>query len=222
MVCAIFDLDDTLYLERDYVRSGFHAAGMWARRELGVPDFSERALREFECGRRADIFDRVLDSYGLLDCNAVARLVQVYRSHTPSITLLPDAIQCLNALRSRCHLALITDGRVVQQQNKLRALELDTGLDLVVLTDKWGREFWKPNLRAFNYVQQQFAVSPDSCVYIADNPAKDFVGPRRLGWRTIRIRRENGLHRQHSAQESYAADREVADLCEVPAMLLNG
>ena len=29
---------------------------------------------------------------------------------------------------------------------------------------------------------------------MADNPAKDFVSPRQLGWRTVRIRRTGGLH----------------------------
>ena len=33
---VVFDIDDTLYLERDYVRSGFTAAGAWARTELGL------------------------------------------------------------------------------------------------------------------------------------------------------------------------------------------
>ena len=31
MQVLVFDIDDTLYLERDYVRSGFGAAGRWAR-----------------------------------------------------------------------------------------------------------------------------------------------------------------------------------------------
>ena len=41
-VCVVFDVDDTLYLERDYVRSGFRAVGVWASRWLGLSGFAER------------------------------------------------------------------------------------------------------------------------------------------------------------------------------------
>src|ERR1700685_30939 len=221
MFCAVFDVDDTLYLERDYVRSGFHAAGVWAEKELGVPDFSERALREFQCGARGDIFDRVLASYGLSDIVAVGQLVHAYRSHVPSLTLLPDASQCLSVLRPHCHLAIITDGAVDSQQNKVHALGLTQKVDLIVLTGEWGAEFSKPNPRSFEYVQQQLTVSPDYCIYVGDNPSKDFVTPRGLGWRTVRVRREGGLHFRSDAPAGYAADREFGDLRQIHEMLLN-
>ena len=37
--CVAFDLDDTLYLERDYVRSGFWAVGRWIESHVAVTDF---------------------------------------------------------------------------------------------------------------------------------------------------------------------------------------
>src|SRR5258707_4394601 len=190
MFCAVFDLDDTLYLERAYVQSGFQAAGAWAERELGVRDFSQRAWREFERGCRGDIFNRVLAFYGFPKGRALPELVRAYRSHTPSIALLPDAAHCLSALRPHGYLAMITDGAVDSQQNKVRALGLDRTMDLVVLTAALGLDFSKPNPRAFAYVQQQFAVPPECCAYIGDNPVKDFITPRGLGWRTVRVRRE--------------------------------
>ena len=32
------------------------------------------------------------------------------------------------------------------------------------------------------------------CAYLGDNPRKDFTAPRRLGWRTARVRRAEGEH----------------------------
>jgi hypothetical protein len=53
--CIVFDLDDTLYLERNYVHSGFRALGEWAKTSLGVPDFADRASRLLaECGRKPE------------------------------------------------------------------------------------------------------------------------------------------------------------------------
>jgi putative hydrolase of the HAD superfamily len=221
MLCVAFDLDDTLYLERSYVLSGFRAAGVWAETELGIPDLTERALHEFESGGRGKVFNRVLAGYGFFDRHVLGRLVQVYRSHTPSIALLPDATQCLRALRPHAYLALITDGPAAAQREKVRALGLHHGMDLVVLTGAWGQEFSKPNPRAFAYVQQRFAVPPECCVYIGDNPAKDFITPRRLGWRTVRVRREGGLHCRRKPKTGYEAERECGDLTPVPAMLIS-
>ena len=37
----VLDIDDTLYLERDYVRSGFKCVGEWVNDRLGLSEFSE-------------------------------------------------------------------------------------------------------------------------------------------------------------------------------------
>ncbi len=39
------------------------------------------------------------------------------------------------------------------------------------------------------------------CVYVADNPAKDFVAPNQLGWLTIRIVRPDGIYRNETAPQ---------------------
>jgi putative hydrolase of the HAD superfamily len=47
-------------------------------------------------------------------------------------------------------------------------------------------------------------------VYVADNPAKDFVAPRALGWATVRVRRAGSLHQR--VESGPDVDREVTDL----------
>src|SRR5882762_1725218 len=51
-LCFVFDLDDTLYLERDFVCSGFEHVGIYAEKELGIPNFAERAWSLFVAGHR--------------------------------------------------------------------------------------------------------------------------------------------------------------------------
>src|SRR5687767_11665642 len=87
--CVVFDIDDTLYLERDYVRSGFRAVGEWARARLGISDFAERSWRLFEAGVRGSIFDDALTESGVQPDHALVRaLVDVYRTHEPAIEML--------------------------------------------------------------------------------------------------------------------------------------
>jgi putative hydrolase of the HAD superfamily len=191
--CVVFDIDDTLYLERDYVRSGFAAVSRYLEQEKGMTGFLQLAWGQFLDGRRGDTFNYALRHLGAPE-EWVSELVSIYRHHSPGITLLPDAEALLTALTGRVHLAVISDGPLASQSKKVAALCLSRWFSLIVLTDVYGQQFCKPHPRAFEEVQLKYAVTGKQCMYIADNPAKDFAAPVRLGWRTLRVRRDGGLH----------------------------
>jgi len=193
--CVVFDLDDTLYLERDYVVSGFRAVHCFVAMKYHRPDFFPTAWRLFLNGVRGHIFDQALTALGIrADARLISTLVEVYRNHEPDIKLAADAYSCLDRLSGRCQTALITDGPPRMQQKKFQALGLAEWIRIPVFTGSWGNEYSKPHPRAFETVLEKAGVSSRECVYVADNPLKDFVAPRRMGWRTVRIRRPLGLH----------------------------
>lgn len=218
---VVFDIDDTLYLERDYVRSGFRAVGDWARRALGVPDLADRAWAAFEGGVRSTILDTALEAAGVeVTPELIGRLVSCYREHQPDIALLGDARATLDAVAAaggEVAMAVVTDGPLASQTAKARSLALATWSDHVIFTEALGPGFGKPHVRAFELVEQRLGVSGDRCVYVADNPAKDFAGPRRLGWRTIRVRRPRGLHCGVDGGDDI--DHEVADMTDLMALI---
>jgi len=209
---VVFDIDDTLYLERDYVRSGFRAVGIWAREALGVVGLGERAWAAFESGVRRTIFDDALASLGIEPTpSLLARLVACYRDHSPDIRLLDDARACLDALAAAgAQLAVVSDGPLASQSAKARCLGLDAWSETVILTDTLGPGRGKPHPHAFELVQKRFGATGERCVYVADNPAKDFAAPHALGWQTIRVRRPDGLH--HAAPAGDDVDHEIPDL----------
>ena len=89
---VVFDLDDTLFLERDYVRSGFRAVGEFVRRRLAVRGFFGAAWKRFEAGERSLIFDRALADRGVRPGRGIVReLLSVYRTHDPRVRLCADA-----------------------------------------------------------------------------------------------------------------------------------
>ncbi len=213
-----FDLDDSLYLERDYVRSGFRAVDEWATKNLGVSDFGRLAWAAFEDGARGTIFDTALLACGAQPTpESIRRLVDVYRTHVPAIALAPDAIECLRRLSGRVRLAIVTDGPLQSQRAKVRALGLEALVDHVVFTEELGPGFAKPSPRAFELVEEHLAAAGERCVYVADNPAKDFAGPSIRGWRSIRIRRPDGLH--HDVPGTTGVWLEVTDLRPLPAAI---
>ncbi len=193
-VCAVFDMDDTLYLERDYVRSGFQAVGRLARERLRIDDFGELAWSRFEQGQRTKIFDAVLQECSRpADDSIIAEFVALYRSHQPEIRLAEDVPGVLAALRIHANLALITDGFPETQRRKMDALGLHEWFDVLIVTDELGVEHRKPHPRAFDEVASLYPRA-NSFVYVGDNPAKDFQAPYAKGWKSIRIRRPLGLH----------------------------
>jgi putative hydrolase of the HAD superfamily len=218
--CIVFDLDDTLYLERDYVRSGFNAVGRWADTALGLGDCAECAWRAFESGVRGTTFQVVLTQAGCKpDTTVIDEMVRVYRSHSPVISLPADSLHCLQELRKYAVLAVITDGPADSQQAKCRSLSLEDLVDTVICTGQWGPAYYKPNPHAFSYLQTQVGQSVSRFVYVADNPTKDFQAPVQLGWDVVRIKRPAGLY----SDRPWLTDRwpyvELSDLWTLPDVL---
>ena len=220
IACLVFDIDDTLYLERDYVRSGFRAVGEWIRENQGVESFFEEAWKEFESGRRREIFNAALLKFGIVPSHELIQaLLSVYRSHNPEITLLPDSEECLRRVAGKAFIGIISDGAVVGQQMKVARLGLPARCDHIILTESLGVEYSKPHPRAFMEMQKLANCAPEACVYVADNPVKDFVSPRKLGWRTIRVRRPTGIHCGLGCSEDSRPEAEMEDLTELPDVL---
>ncbi len=216
-VCAVFDIDDTLYLEQDYVRSGFHSIGEWARSWLGIPDFGTRCWAKFQAGQRGSIFNAVLLECGLKpNPSLVSALIELYRSHRPDIALATDAAEMLSTIAGVVPIAVVTDGPAASQSRKCESLNLRQFADPIVLTDVYGEGFRKPHRRAFEYIVQ--CRPADRHLYVADNPLKDFKAPNALGWTTIRIRRPGGLHFHVDNQDS-PAGYELPDCSSLPGII---
>ncbi len=176
--------------------------------------------RIFHSQDRRLAFDAILQRRGQpADREAVQAMIELYRSHPPTISLYDDAEAALTRLSDRFKLGIITDGSAVMQEAKIAALGLRTRVDLVVLTDELGSGLGKPHPRAFELIAKRLAVEPSACVYIADNAAKDFVAPNTLGWRTIQIIRSDGVYRNSVAPDGGAPQVVVRSLGEIDAIL---
>lgn len=218
--CVVFDVDDTLYLERDYAHSGFSALGRWLESERGVSGFGGRAWELFEAGARGDVFNRALASYNIeARPELIKEMVRLYRTHTPDIALQPDARDALEALSARYRLAALTGGPPDSQRAKVRALNLERYCDPIVYAGQWGREFDKPHERPFLELERLSGFSGSECIYISDNPAKDFHAPLKLGWGFARVRRPGGIYESIEAPQDIPL-REFTTLTELIDALL--
>ena len=206
--CVLFDLDDTLYPEADFFRSGMDAVSVEVERRFGIKASQARVILTRQ-GRDRTI-DRALSELGIAAEGLVPELVQVYRTHPPKITLFPDARDALQRLASRgLRLGLVTDGEPQTQRSKARALELDRWMGAQVFTWDDGPQLQKPHPQGYERALRALAVEAHCAAYVGDNPAKDFAGARALGLRTVRIRR--GPHAPAIAEPGFGADAQIDD-----------
>lgn len=219
---VVFDLDDTLFAEREYVLSGFRAVARWAETKLGVPEAAGyvELQRMFEAGVRGDTFNRWLGAMGQ-SLDLVPELLRAYRSHRPVLRPYPGVTELLTTLTRRCKLGLISDGYHEVQRAKFEALQLAPHFSAVVFSDTWGRSAWKPSVRPFHELLALLGMNGEEAVYVADNPLKDFLGARTAGMATIRTRYCGGDYAGLGApSEEYEPDLTVETLGELQCYLL--
>jgi putative hydrolase of the HAD superfamily len=218
---VIFDLDDTLYPERMYALGGLAAAADALGDRLGDPAQIYRRLAQlFDSAQRSRVFEAFLDERTVQDRDDVRQvMLRAYRGHTPRLSLFPDADAALARMRSAHRLGVITDGRAEVQWAKINALGLRARVDEIIVTAELGEGFSKPHARPFEHMADRLTVEPARCAYVGDNPSKDFIAPRALGWKTILVRREQGLYRDVPVAAAGAPHAIVASLDELDACL---
>ena len=185
---VIFDLDDTLYSEKQYVRSGYKAVA----KMLGDEALTDRLWTHFENGKPA--IDELVNELGCI--GRKEECLKAYREQMPEIKLYDGVVDLILELKSKdIKVGIITDGRVSGQKRKLQALGLDKLIDDIIITDELGgTQFRKPCDIAFRIMQRRWGIPFEQIIYVGDNPTKDFQACRQLGMRWKYFSNEEGLY----------------------------
>lgn len=202
----IFDLDDTLYNEKEYVRSGFKVVSDY------LDGGYESTLWDYFEKKRPAI-DALLSDLGRED--EKNKVLSIYRLHKPNIHLDQGVMELFESLKKRgIKTGIITDGRPEGQKNKLDALGLN--VDDVIITDELGgAQFRKPCDIAFRIMITRWRLDPSDVVYVGDNPAKDFQAPKQLGMKTVWFRNPEGLYCGSSDLDLKYTIRSLEELKEI-------
>lgn len=192
---VIFDLDDTLYSEKQYVRSGFRAVA----KLLGRDEAEEKLWNYFLDGKNA--IDELLSEWGQQDQKE--QCLRAYREHMPGIVLYEGVEPLIRSLKAEGVLVgIITDGRVEGQKNKVKALGLDDLVSDIIITDELGGvRFRKPNDIAFRIMQCRWGLPFEEMIYVGDNLNKDFQAPKQLGMRSLYFENKDGLYYSEKTSE---------------------
>lgn len=216
----IFDLDDTLYEEKQFVISGFKSVSDYISKKynLDCSVIFEILKQDFETGLRKNNFDVLLNKLNINE--PVSKLVDVYRGHKPKISLFPDAQKIINESKNKFKLGLITDGYILTQKNKIKALGIENDFDVITINDI-SKGITKKNKEPFLQTISKLEINPENTFYVGDNPLKDFVVSKKLGIQTIRIKRNQGWFKDVTVSMDYEADHVLASLLELPKIIEN-
>lgn len=182
---VVFDLDDTLYDEIEFVKSGFREIAVYLGDEKYYDFMYDLFLKEGS-GR---IFNRLIEKFDLKV--PLQKLIEIYRFHTPQIRLSNESLELLEFCTSY-KTALLSDGHYIMQQNKFNALHLEKYIEYPLFTDFYHTN--KPELKPFKMIMEYYR-NEQNFVYVSDNPEKDFFAPKELGWQTVRYKNPNGIYR---------------------------
>jgi len=175
----VFDLDDTLYKEIDFVKSAYIYINSYinVRFNLDLSNSIKKCL------------DGEVNFYDLINSKLhpdqnfpIEKYLELYRFHYPEIKLSDDTTVFLNKIISHnIDFSIITDGRSISQRNKIKALGLYDLVKNIIISEETG--FEKPHLNNFKILDRIYHNK--KLIYIADNTSKDFFAPNSLKWNTI-------------------------------------
>lgn len=213
----VFDLDDTLYDEITYVKSGFRAVAEYFHPQEPNAMYA-LMLEVLERDGRGKVFDNTLAHFGVYSKTNVKKALAIYRSHTPEIELNADAKAILVSYKSKnIPLYIVTDGNKNVQAKKLKALGLEMWIKKAFVTHRYGKINAKPSPYCFLKIAQLEGLKSEEIVYIADNINKDFVSIKKLGFRTICIKQ--GMFVSAQKPIEFHAERDITSLKELEKII---
>ncbi|WP_445304513.1 MULTISPECIES: HAD family hydrolase [unclassified Microcoleus] len=97
-----------------------------------------------------------------------------------------------------------TDGYLTTQRNKVEGLHIANSCDTIIYSDEYGKKNSKRRPIPYLKVRKFRGFQGSKCVYVGDNPHKDFVTAKKLSLLTVQIARQDEsiarLH-QHRARK---------------------
>ena len=184
----VFDLDDTLYNEIEYLRSAYIEIAKKSDVENWKPLFA-RLFSLYRSGLNA--FTYVSETYGL----SLQDLLKTYHNHTPNLSPFNGVLETFRRIKDKKgKVCIITDGRKITQNKKIEALGLLDYIDTIIISEETG--FEKPERHNYKIIEETFPNG--NYWYIADNIRKDFLAPNQMGWKSIGLI-DNGLNIHHDS-----------------------
>jgi putative hydrolase of the HAD superfamily len=188
---VVFDLDNVLYDERDYIYAAFRSIALFLSERCRFSDdeIYSKLVCDFENkgSMYPRLFNDAVEDLGP-DQNLVPEILRLYATVDSKLELFPETTNTLLTLRRLgLKLALVTNGGVQIQRNKVRLLGVEESFDAIVFARETETGKEKPDPEAYRVALQKLGVGAEEAVCVGDNPHTDFWGAKQLGMLTVRV-----------------------------------
>ncbi|MDH5505700.1 MAG: HAD family hydrolase [Anaerolineae bacterium] len=133
--------------------------------------------------------------------------------------LEPDAIECLQTLRSRgCRIGIISNaGNDADVQTLVDKTQIRPYFDFVLSSAACGIR--KPNPRIFHLALEKWGITPGEAVMVGDTLGADILGARNAGIFSVWITRRADTPANRDHADTIQPDASIAKLSELPDLL---
>jgi len=215
----VFDLDGTLFdratsvqrcIEAQYYRCAQALFSM--TREAYVLRFLELDARGYT--PKDTVYSQLSSEFSLPPGSSELLYTDFYAHYHRHAIGFPNLQPTLRRLREQgVSLGIVTNGSESHQRATIRALEIESYFDAILVSEAEGVR--KPDPRIFRRVCERLHVTPAETIYVGDHPEVDIEGARSSGlWSVWR--------RDPYWGECLSADAIIDDLSEVPSLLVQG
>lgn len=213
----VFDLDETLYNEKDFIIGGFKEVAKYLENNYGL---NHQKTMFFMIEKlkltRNKILDSLLIENKIYSSELRKKCISLYRYHKPNLAIYKDAKKFLKICKETPKY-VVTDGNKLVQKNKILSLNLDKYFKKCLITHQYGLKYSKPSTYCFNKICSFENVQPNDILYVGDNPKKDFVNIKKEGFKTVRLLR--GENKNVSLENSFEADKIIKNYEELTSYI---
>ncbi len=214
---VIFDLDNVLYDEKDYLYAAFEKIAAYLSERCSIPQdkIYEKIVNDFQ--NKSSMYPRLFNDL-IADCGLDQKLINeiltLFSSVKPDLTLYSGSVDLLLALKKQgVKLGLVTNGNVSTQKNKIQLLKIEQYFDSIIYAREMGIGKEKPDPEAYRRMLQALGVKAEETICIGDNPFTDFLGAKKLGIKTVRL--QGGEFKNVNLSQEYEADMTVSSILQV-------
>ncbi|MEY8348939.1 HAD family hydrolase [Bacillus cereus] len=208
---ALFDLDGTLldrrlslesFISNQYDRYAEHFTG------IGKSEYCTRFIHLDNNGYtwKDKVYATLLTEYNITTLTADQLLHDYVTEFTNHCISFPNMHELLQQLQNQnIAIGIITNGFTEFQMNNLRALQLHTYTNTILISEAEGIK--KPHPVIFERALRQLNVKPEECIYVGDHPENDVIGAENAGIAAV--------WKKDSFWEGFEHPRVARDLLEV-------
>ena len=212
---VLFDLDGTLLNRDESVKQFINRQYDRLKDLLGPIQKDKYVSRFIELDNRGyvwkdKVYQQLVREFAIENITWEELLQDYLNEFKNSCVPFPNLIGMLEQLKNdKLPLGMITNGMGQFQMDNIKALEIESYFDVILVSEWEGIK--KPNPEIFLRALEKLNVSAQESIFIGDHPENDVKAAQNVGMK--------GVWKQDHQWEHVEADAVVNDLSELPIII---